>query len=71
MIADSLCEAVDNEIYVVSEVSGLARRISERASDVVLVVLSSPTRDVIEELSLATTPLEGPMAMFVDKGGDG
>lgn len=70
MIVDSLQEAGDNEIYVISEVSSLARRISERAPDIVIVDLSSPTRDMIEELSLATAPLERPVAMFVDESDD-
>jgi len=70
MIVDSLREAGDNEIYVISEVSSLARRIAERAPDVVIVDLSSPTRDTIEELSLATAPLDRPVAMFVDESTD-
>ncbi|MEM6310951.1 MAG: ANTAR domain-containing protein [Pseudomonadota bacterium] len=70
MIVDSLKEAGDNDIYIISEVSSLARRISERAPDMVIVDLASPTRDMIEELSLATAPMERPVAMFVDKSDD-
>ncbi len=70
MIVDSLREAGDNEIHVISEASGLARRISERAPDVVIVDLTSPTRDMIEELTLATSPLDRPVAMFVDQSDD-
>lgn len=67
MIVDSLREAGDNDIYVISEVSSLARRISERHPDIVIVDITSPTRDMIEELTLATSPLERPVAMFVDQ----
>lgn len=70
MIVDSLQEAGDNDIHVISEVSSLARRISERQPDIVIVDLTSPTRDMIEELTLATSPLERPVAMFVDKSDD-
>lgn len=70
MIVDSLREAGDNDIHVISEVSSLARRIRERAPDVVIVDVSSPTRDMIEELTLATEPLDRPVAMFVDKSDD-
>ncbi len=70
MIVDSLQEAGDNDIHVISEVSSLARRISEHAPDMVIVDLANPTRDTIEELSLATAPLERPVAMFVDKSDD-
>ena len=70
MIVDSLSEAGDNDIHVISEVSSLARRIRERAPDMVIVDLASPTRDMIEELTLATEPLDRPVAMFVDKSDD-
>lgn len=70
MIVDSLSEVGDNNIQIISEVSSLARRISERRPDVVIVDLTSPTRDMIEELTLATSPYERPVAMFVDKSDD-
>lgn len=70
MIVDSLSELGHANIHVISEVSGLARRISERNPDLVLVDLASPTRDTIEELSLATAPLERPVAVFVDESDD-
>ena len=70
MIAESLDAAGDNEIRIISEVSSLGRRISELNPDVVIVDLASPTRDIIEELTLATSPLERPVAMFVDKSDD-
>ncbi|MEM8631835.1 MAG: ANTAR domain-containing protein [Pseudomonadota bacterium] len=70
MIVDSLRETGETDIHVISEVSSLARRISERNPDVVLVDLTSPTRDMIEELTLATAPLDRPVAMFVDQSDD-
>jgi len=70
MIVDSLMEAGDNDIQVISEVSSLARRISERNPDIVLVDITSPSRDMIEELTLATAPLDRPVAMFVDQSED-
>lgn len=70
MIVDSLAESGDHDIQVIDEVSSLARRISERQPDVVLVDLTNPTRDMIEELTLATAPLDRPVAMFVDSSDD-
>lgn len=67
MIVDSLREAGDNDIFVIDEVSSLARRISEHKPDMVIVDITNPTRDVIEELTLAASPLERPVAMFVDQ----
>ncbi|MCV6594936.1 MAG: ANTAR domain-containing protein [Silicimonas sp.] len=66
-IVDSLRDAGENRIHVISEVTGLERRISEHQPDIVIVDLTNPTRDVIEELTIATSPLERPVAMFVDK----
>lgn len=71
MIVDSLREAGDNDIAVIGEVGSLARRISEHQPDVVIVDLTSPTRDVIEELTLAASPMDRPVAMFVDQSDDG
>ncbi|MEM6824752.1 MAG: ANTAR domain-containing protein [Pseudomonadota bacterium] len=71
LIVDSLRDAGDNDIHVISEVSGLARRISERQPDVVIVDVTNPTRDVIEELTVAASPTERPVAMFVDQSDDG
>ena len=70
LIVDSLRAAGDHEIIVISEQTGLARRISERNPDVVLVDVSSPSRDMLEELTLASSPMERPVAMFVDRSDD-
>jgi response regulator NasT len=69
-IVDSLCETGDHQIHVVSEQTGLARAISDKHPDVVLVDVSSPSRDMLEELTLASGPLERPVAIFVDKSDD-
>lgn len=71
MIVDSLREAGDNQIQVISEISSLGRRIAERQPDIVIVDLASPTRDMIEELTLAASPLDRPVAMFVDQSDEG
>ncbi|MGH1331135.1 MAG: ANTAR domain-containing response regulator [Paracoccaceae bacterium] len=71
LIVDSLREAGDYDIHVVAEESGLARRISERNPDVVLVDVASPSRDMLEELTLASSPMERPVAIFVDRSVDG
>ena len=35
--------------------------------DVVLIDLANPSRDILEELALASGPMERPVAMFVDR----
>ena len=71
LIEDSLREAGSYEITVIPETTGLARRISEINPDIVLVDMASPSRDMLEELTLASGPLERPVAMFVDRSDDG
>ncbi len=67
MIVDGLREAGDYEVTVVGDDTGLARRLAEINPDMVLVDLENPSRDVIEELALASGPLERPVAVFVDR----
>lgn len=64
-IVDALKASGDCEVVVIGNVSGLARRIAAHAPDVVLIDIDNPTRDVLEELTLASGPLERPVAMFV------
>ena len=70
LIVDSLRAAGEYEISVISEVTGLARLVSSRDPDVVLIDITSPSRDILEELTLASGPMERPVAMFVDRSDD-
>ncbi len=67
LIIDGLREAGDHDVVVIADEVGLARRIAERNPDVVLIDVASPSRDVLEELTLASAPMERPVAMFVDE----
>ena len=71
LIVDSLRESGEHDIFVVSEETALARRIKERNPDIVLVDMASPSRDMLEELTFASGPMERPVAMFVDQSDDG
>lgn len=64
-IVDALKESADCEVFVVGNFSGLARKIAAHAPDIVLIDVDNPTRDMMEELTLASGPLERPVAMFV------
>jgi two-component system, response regulator / RNA-binding antiterminator len=66
-IVDGLREAGDHDILVISETAALSRRISERQPDIVLIDAGDPSRDVMEELALASGPMDRPVAMFVDR----
>ena len=71
LIAASLAHAGDYNIHTVAESSRLARTIAEYNPDVVLIDVASPSRDALEELALASGPMDRPVAMFVDQSDDG
>ncbi|EEX15551.1 response regulator receiver and antar domain protein [Citreicella sp. SE45] len=71
LIVDSLRDAGNYDIHVISEPTGLARRIQALNPDVVLIDIESPSRDMLEELALASGPHDRPVAMFVDRDGAG
>jgi response regulator NasT len=69
-IVDSLKASGDYDISVIAEESGLARRIAQGDPDVVLIDMTNPSRDSLEELAIASGPLDRPVAMFVDRSDD-
>ncbi|MQQ10079.1 ANTAR domain-containing protein [Epibacterium sp. SM1979] len=70
-IIESLKAAGPHEVLVLAEETGLARRIQERNPDIVLIDIASPSRDILEELTLASAPQERAVAMFVDESDEG
>ncbi|WP_412563352.1 ANTAR domain-containing response regulator [Thalassobius sp. MITS945101] len=66
-IVEGLKASGDHTITVIAEESGLARRIAALDPDVVLIDMANPSRDALEELALASGPMERPVAMFVDR----
>jgi len=70
-IVDALRENAECDVFVIGNASGLARRIAAHAPDIVLIDIDNPTRDMLEELTLASGPLERPVAMFVSGAAGG
>jgi len=70
-VVDALRDSVDCDIHVIADMSGLARKIAALQPDVVLIDIDNPTRDRLEELTLASGPLERPVAMFVSGAAGG
>ncbi|MFN3663169.1 ANTAR domain-containing response regulator [Yoonia sp.] len=66
-IVDGLVASGAHDVVVIAEAAGLARRIAEHKPDIVLIDVANPSRDVLEELALASSPMERPVAMFVDR----
>jgi two-component system, response regulator / RNA-binding antiterminator len=71
MIVDVLRDAGDYDVTVIGDETGLARKLAALAPDVVLIDLENPSRDILEELTLASGPTERPVAMFADRSDDG
>jgi response regulator NasT len=70
-IVEALKDSGDHEVHVIGASTGLARKIAAHAPDVVLIDVDNPTRDMLEELTLASGPLERPVAMFVSGAASG
>lgn len=71
-IVDALRDAgAEHAIHVVAEPSSLTRQVEKIQPDVVLIDIADPSRDMLEELALASGPDERPVAMFVDHSTEG
>ncbi|API60914.1 two-component system response regulator [Tardibacter chloracetimidivorans] len=67
VIEAGLREAGLSDIHILSERQGLVSRLAALAADVVLIDLSNPSRDVLEEYFTVSRALARPVAMFVDQ----
>jgi response regulator NasT len=67
IIEEGLREAGHSRIAVISEMSGLVRRITDAAPDVIVIDLENPNRDMLEDLFRVSRAVRKPVAMFVDK----
>ncbi|ASM71825.1 MULTISPECIES: ANTAR domain-containing response regulator [Roseobacteraceae] len=67
LIEESLARAGQYELNTVSDMTRLTAAIAAHNPDIVLIDLDNPSRDSLEELTLASAPLERPVALFVDQ----
>lgn len=70
-IVDALKDAGDCDVLVIGTSNSLSRQVARYGPDIVLIDINNPTRDMMEELTLASGPLERPVAMFVSGNSDG
>ena len=59
-IVDALKDSGDVDVFVIGSVSGLARKIAIHEPDIVLIDIDNPSRDMLEELTVASGPMETP-----------
>jgi two-component system, response regulator / RNA-binding antiterminator len=55
-----------NDVTVIHDLNGIARRIAEIAPDVIIIDLQNPNRDMLENLFQLSRAVQRPVAMFVD-----
>lgn len=66
LVIDSL-RPLGHHVTVIGEAAGLARRVRDIAPDIVLIDMANPSRDTLEEMALASGPMDRPVAFFVDR----
>lgn len=69
-IIDGLHAGSWTDVTVIGETSALARTLAQAEPDLVLIGLANPSRDLLENLSLASGAETRPVAMFVDRSDD-
>jgi response regulator NasT len=67
VLIDAVTGGGGNVVAAIGSMDSLARRVRELDPDVLLIDVANPSRDMIEDLALATRPLERPVALFVDR----
>lgn len=71
LICEGLADAGHDQVTVIDEVHGLARRIEAMAPDIIIIDLANPNRDLVEHMFRISRVTERPVAMFVDRSDDG
>lgn len=67
IIEDGVKEAGNATVTVITDITGIARRIAEIQPDIVVIDLENPNRDMLENLFQVARAVERPIAMFVDR----
>ncbi|MES0212107.1 ANTAR domain-containing response regulator [Mesorhizobium sp. M0028] len=67
IIESGLREAGHQQVTVIHDVAGIARRIAEIEPDVIVIDLENPNRDMLENMFQLSRVVKRPIAMFVDR----
>jgi response regulator NasT len=67
VIEAGLREAGYDNLTIVHDVAGIARRIAETEPDVIFIDLENPNRDMLENMFRLSRVVKRPIAMFVDR----
>lgn len=66
-IIDALRDGGWENVVVLGDTVGLARKLMDLSPDVVLIDIANPSRDMLENLGVASGAGQRPVAMFVDR----
>lgn len=67
IIETGLRDAGHERVTVLTDVTGIARRIAEIEPDVIVIDLENPNRDMLESMFQLSREVKRPIAMFVDR----
>jgi response regulator NasT len=67
VIEAGLREAGYDNLTLIHDVSGIARRIADVEPDVIFIDLENPNRDMLENMFQLSRAVKRPIAMFVDR----
>lgn len=67
VIEAGLREAGHDNLTIIHDVTGIARRIAEIEPDVIVISLENPNRDMLENMFQLSRAVKRPIAMFVDR----
>ena len=67
IIEAGLREAGHDDLTIVHDVTGIARRIADSEPDVIVISLENPNRDMLENMFQLSRAVKRPIAMFVDR----
>lgn len=67
IIEAGLREAGHQDVTVIHDIDGIARRIAEVNPDVIVIDLGNPNRDMLESMFQLSRAVKRPVAMFVDR----
>ncbi|MCR4264616.1 ANTAR domain-containing response regulator [Nitratireductor sp. ZSWI3] len=67
IIEAGLREAGHDNVTILHDVEGIARKVAEINPDVIVIDLENPNRDMLENMFQFTRAVRRPIAMFVDR----
>jgi response regulator NasT len=67
VIEEGLRDAGYDNLTIVHDVAGIARRIADVNPDVIVIDLENPNRDMLENMFQLSRAVKRPIAMFVDR----